>query len=291
MKRLLFLLMGVVMIMNICGCGSKEKYQVYFDANGFETKKTAYAEGETVHVVYDGIATDTDYRFFCDPDVDLKQEFDGAHSFLFDFVMPGHDVTLYLKKSNTMTMDTGKKEEEDLIAQIDPDKLVFGYTAKTEAAPGSHDYTAYALYEREKDGQLILARTTEDEDGEDQTVACLVPAVTLERSLGIAKRYGMREWKDGHGLRGKSYSVRLKGEDGELQKISSDDMPEDGRRAFDEIEQTLGSAFAQFFVPKQKPAPSVSSDTDEPIKPWICPECGLENTGKYCSECGSKMPE
>lgn len=277
------------MIMSFCGC-NKSKYQVYFDGNGFETKKTTYGAGEAVHVVYGGVASDTDYRFFCDPDVELKQEFDGDHSYVFDFTMPSHDVTLHLKKSGGMQMDTGEGQRPvDLNAQIDPEKMIFSYTAATKAAPGSHDHVSYTLYERSEDGRLILTSETEGADGQEKTIACLVPAVTLDRCLGIVKRYGMTEWKDGHGLRGKSYTVRLLDANGELLLIKSDDMPDDGRTAFDEIENTLGSAFSQFVVTEKKPAPA--ADKTDVIRPWICPECGEENTGKYCAQCGLKMPE
>lgn len=61
---------GVLLIMGLFGCG-KAKYKLLFDRSGFQSDETAYSEGETVTVIYDEIATDTDYSFYTDSD-DVK---------------------------------------------------------------------------------------------------------------------------------------------------------------------------------------------------------------------------
>ena len=42
--------------------------------------------------------------------------------------------------------------------------------------------------------------------------------------------------------------------------------------------------------PPEEPKPVDSSGEDDSGKKWFCPECGTENTGKYCSECGVARP-
>ena len=92
------------MVMGLFGCGTT-KYKLICDSD-FNTEKTSYAEGETVRVTYDLIATDTDYSFYTDSeDVKLKQEYDDRHGYIFTFTMPAHDVTLSVKSRNSMEMD------------------------------------------------------------------------------------------------------------------------------------------------------------------------------------------
>ena len=66
------LLIGVIIMLSFSACG-KQKYTVNFDGGFFESKRTQYAAGEKVTVRYDIIATDTDYHFYIDDDVEMKQ--------------------------------------------------------------------------------------------------------------------------------------------------------------------------------------------------------------------------
>ena len=92
-------MMGVILVFTLFGCG-KPKYKLNFDGGFFESEKTEYAEGEKVTVRYDIIATDTDYTFWIDDDVEMKEDFDGGY--VFTFKMPAHDVTIHESSRNTM---------------------------------------------------------------------------------------------------------------------------------------------------------------------------------------------
>lgn len=101
-KRWILILMGGMMMLSLFGCG-KPKYKLQFDGFGFQSEKTEYAEGETVTVRYDLIATDTDYRFWLDDDtVEMDRDYDDAHGYIFRFSMPAHDLTLHVSSHNSM---------------------------------------------------------------------------------------------------------------------------------------------------------------------------------------------
>lgn len=101
-KQWITILLGGLMMLSLFGC-SKPKYKLQFEGFGFQTEKTEYAEGETVTVYYNLIATDTDYRFWLDSeDVELSQDYDGSHGYVFTFSMPAHDVTLHMSSRNSM---------------------------------------------------------------------------------------------------------------------------------------------------------------------------------------------
>lgn len=90
------------MTISLFGC-RKPKYRLLFDGNGFETRKTLYAEGETVKVYFRMIATDTDYHFWLDDeDIKLNRDYDDRHGYIFTFTMPDHDVTLHKESHNSM---------------------------------------------------------------------------------------------------------------------------------------------------------------------------------------------
>lgn len=102
MKKHLFLIVtGALILLSIPGCG-KQKNRLIFDGFGFESSKTEYAAGEKVTVYYDFIATDTDYRFYIDEDVQMKESYDNDHGYVFTFIMPNHDVTLHEEHHNSM---------------------------------------------------------------------------------------------------------------------------------------------------------------------------------------------
>ena len=88
-------------MISFSGC-SGQKYTLHYDGYGFESKRTQYAAGEKVTVYFDMIATDTDYHFYIDDDVEMKQSYDSKHGYVFTFVMPEHDVTLREESYNSM---------------------------------------------------------------------------------------------------------------------------------------------------------------------------------------------
>lgn len=104
MKKILTILLEVLAIMSLLGCGAK-KYVV--NANGgYELDKKSYAAGEEVTAYFKYIATDTDYTFYCEnEDVTIKTSYDNSIGYVITFTMPDHDVTLGVKSRNTMTID------------------------------------------------------------------------------------------------------------------------------------------------------------------------------------------
>lgn len=98
MKRILkFFVIGVMIMLSACG---RQKYTLNYDGAFFESKRTQYAPGEKVTVRYDTLATDTDYHFYIDDDVEMEQRFDGGY--VFTFIMPAHDVTIHEESHNSM---------------------------------------------------------------------------------------------------------------------------------------------------------------------------------------------
>ena len=93
------ILIGVMIVLSLSGCGRK-KYTLNYDGYGFESKRMKYEAGETVVVRFDNFATDTDYHFYIDDDVDMNTSFDGGY--VFTFTMPAHDVTLHKESHNSM---------------------------------------------------------------------------------------------------------------------------------------------------------------------------------------------
>ncbi len=267
--------------MGLFGCG-KTKYNLSFDGYGLESKKTSYAEGEEVTVTYDMIATDTDYSFYTDSDdVKLDQEFDGDHGYVFTFTMPAHDVKISVESRNSMENDpytdqpenNGSGSPEDCITN---ENLLFDYYEATVATVGGDESKEYCLYKYTDTG-LVLAAYSKTEDSEETMVFCTVPTSVLDDCMDLVKKYKMREWTDGSGLRGMKYVVKFMDE-GEFKRVSSDDMPENGREAFDAIRGVLGTAWGQYYS---------SLDTET----WFCPECGTQNNRRYCMECGLEKPE
>lgn len=101
---------------NMFNLGNSTQYKVNYDGYGFDSKKTTYAEGETVTVYYRLIATDTDYSFSTDcDDVVLQQSYDVSQGYIFTFTMPAHDVTLSVSSRNTMVRDAGYTIPEEQV--------------------------------------------------------------------------------------------------------------------------------------------------------------------------------
>ena len=99
-----FAVAAVALALSMAGCA--ERYRVDYDGHKdwYKGAKDSYPAGAEVRLVYDGVATDTDYWFYLDGET-LDWEFDGDHSFIITFTMPAHDVTLHRETRNSMEYD------------------------------------------------------------------------------------------------------------------------------------------------------------------------------------------
>lgn len=100
MKKIIGVLVGIMML-GLFGC-SQHKYNLELDGYGLTAKKSTYAEGSLVKVIFDLIATDTNYSFYLDcDDTELDVDYKNG-AYVITFIMPAHDVTLSLSSRNTM---------------------------------------------------------------------------------------------------------------------------------------------------------------------------------------------
>ena len=251
-KTLIYILIGAMLMISLGGCFGK-KYKVIADG-GFTQKKKTYAAGQKVTLYYEFIATDTDYSFYSN-DVELKQSYDNDHGYVFTFTMPAHDVLIQVYSKNSMVYDpeaNREETEEDWIAQINNKacEMVFDYYEATVATVGGDGHDEFVLYRR-PNGSMILAKYSQWGDAEESCRACLVSDSALYDCLKIVDDNKMRKWNemDGVGITGAAYVVKFREADRTV-RVSSDNMPEDGQRAFGEIEQALSKAW-RIYGPKK----------------------------------------
>lgn len=311
-RSFLLILIGVIAVFSFSGCGAK-KYKLNYDGYGFESKRTEYAAGDKVTVYYDLIATDTDYTFSIDDDVKMKQTYDNDHGYIFTFTMPEHDVTIHEEHRNSMEyipepVEIESLPEDKIAAELDESAFLFDYFREVVATVGGDGYDELVLYRRTDGDGLILAKYSKWGNGNERRRLCIVPETILNDCLEAIDRHDMKNWKDGFPITGARYVVKFR-EGDNLIRITSDEMPEDGMAAFDEIGNILGAAWSEF-GPKgpdgeESPNPSdghvLPPDPDVPdsvMEPepgnsedyWFCPNCGLRNNGNTCMECGEKKP-
>lgn len=104
MKKTIIVLLAIIMMIGLFGCGQK-KYKLELDGYGLSSKKSSYEEGARVKVTFDLIATDTDYSFYLDcDDTELEHDYENG-KYIMTFTMPAHDVTLSMSSRNSMTYE------------------------------------------------------------------------------------------------------------------------------------------------------------------------------------------
>ena len=95
------LLLLAALTLSLLGCGAP-KYKVdYCGAEfAYQNAKESYRAGTKVKLIFDCIATDTDYFFYLDGEpVDFTYE---DNCFVITFIMPEHDVVLDFTTKNSM---------------------------------------------------------------------------------------------------------------------------------------------------------------------------------------------
>ena len=100
-RKWIAFLLALTMMLSLAGCGAP-KYKVDYCGSQFAYRnaKESYRAGTEVKLVYELVATDTDYRFYLDGEpVDYEYEND---CFVITFTMPAHDVVLDYTMVNSM---------------------------------------------------------------------------------------------------------------------------------------------------------------------------------------------
>ena len=93
----------IVIAIFITGCG-KRSYKVdYCGAKDFYANaKDTYKSGEEVELIFDLVATDTDYTFYLDGKSENLDVHGTGNGFVIRFTMPDHDVKLSYSEKNSM---------------------------------------------------------------------------------------------------------------------------------------------------------------------------------------------
>lgn len=93
----------IIIAIFITGCG-KRSYKVdYCGAKDFYANaKDTYKSGEEVELIFELVATDTDYTFYLDGKSENLDVHGTGNGFVIRFTMPDHDVKLNYSEKNSM---------------------------------------------------------------------------------------------------------------------------------------------------------------------------------------------
>lgn len=102
----------IVIAIFITGCGQRSYKVDYCGAKDFYSNaKNTYKVGEEVELIFELVATDTDYTFYLDGKSENLDVHGTGNGFLIRFTMPDHDVKLSYSEKNSMEyMPDGKSD-------------------------------------------------------------------------------------------------------------------------------------------------------------------------------------
>ncbi len=92
----------ILSVFALFGCNKKPEYKVDYHGQKdfFRGSRDSFTAGSSVRLVFDLIATDTDYSFFVTAD-DYNVNYENG-AYVISFIMPEHDVEVYFDSVNTM---------------------------------------------------------------------------------------------------------------------------------------------------------------------------------------------
>ena len=223
---LAMILLGGMLMAGLFGCGGK-KYRVEYDG-AFSGGKNSYRAGEMVTVYYEFIATDTDYSFFLDGER-INTDYSEDKGFIISFIMPEHDVKLVCESRNSMIY----------VPEIAEGTLLVDYFRETVATVGGDRYTEMTLSFVDRDRAKLDVYEKNAPDDEETRKTYLVPYEAVERCFDIMYREDLASWSsrdDLSGITGARYVLSFYLEySGDHLRVTSEEMPPDGRRVFDEV--------------------------------------------------------
>ena len=244
-KSVLICILGGVMMFGLFGCNEKKentsdatevKYKVDYSGQkgSYENAEDEYAAGEEVELIYGMIATDTDYSFTLNGGP-LNYDYDDEKGIIVRFTMPAENVTLKCNTKNSMIYEPPTVQEDVL--------LLDSYRSIGATADGEGDgYDEISLYSYDNDHVKMCVYHQQGDQDEIQT-DYLVPYEVVDKCYEIIGQYKLREWKklsDAESLDGTLLVLKYKDGD-EYIRVTSEKMPKDGEKAFNEIEGVLKS--------------------------------------------------
>ena len=83
---------------------AENTYKIDFNGRKecYSGARKSYREGETVHLEWRAVGTDTDYSFLLDGKP-LKFRYEPEKGFIIEFTMPAHDVSIKAVVNRSMT--------------------------------------------------------------------------------------------------------------------------------------------------------------------------------------------
>lgn len=203
-------------------CGSKD---------AFLNAEDTYAVGETVELQF-LMMTDTDYDMIVDGERVYMTYSEELNDMVYRFVMPDHDIRIRFRSENSMA---AKVVPEGVDTE---GKLLLDYYTAPEAIVGESIYQEMTV-NLGSDGNLYLnvysgSRTYGTTDSH---TACPFAEDRLAEIMEFIEENDLEHWNDGDyfGITGVITVVKFRNAEDELIRVSSEHMPDNGKRIMTEI--------------------------------------------------------
>ena len=211
----------------LCGCAKTYRVTYVTGKGAFVGAKDTYRAGQQV-TLKTGVVTDEIETVFLDGEI-LPPSDESDDGFrCYTFTMPDHDVEIELLTENI-------SEAEPTIL-VDYLEQVVGIYEEPGEESGYYEMVLY-----DEGGSLLLEQYESGGTAREKVTRYRVPEQALTDAMAVITQYGMQGWNDRDDtfpIDGMRYVCKFFA-DGEMIRVTSDAMPDDGIAAFAAIRSTL----------------------------------------------------